>query len=293
MEMISGAGKNTGRLKLALALTSTYLVVEVIGGIVTGSLALLADAGHMLTDVAGMALALFAIWFASKPATPERTYGFYRAEILAAMTNAIVLFFISGYILYEAWQRFQEPQVVESGPMVIVATVGLIVNIVSAWMLRSSSEESLNMRGAYLEVISDMLGSIGVIIAAAIIYFTGWYYADPLFSVFIGLFIIPRTWTLLRESIAVLLEGTPANINLAEVRTALESVPGVDMVHDLHVWSITSGVDALSAHARINDAAAPAATLAALNRTIKERFKIEHTTIQLEQPGFEETQRPF
>lgn len=293
MEMVSGAGKHRQRLKLVLGLTSTYLVAEVVGGIVTGSLALLADAGHMLTDVGGLALALFAIWFAAKPATPERTYGYYRTEILAALANAIVLFFISGYILYEAWRRFQEPPAVESGPMFIVATIGLIVNIVGAWMLRGASGESLNMQGAYLEVISDMLGSIGVIIAAVIIYFTGWYYADPLFSVFIGLFIIPRTWKLLREAIGVLLEGTPAHINPAEVRAAMESVPGVEAVHDLHVWSITSGVEALSAHARVSDGTAPAATLSALNRTIKERFNIEHTTIQLEQPEFAEAQRSF
>lgn len=293
MEMVSGAGKHRQRLKVVLAMTTTYLVAEVIGGIVTGSLALLADAGHMMTDVGGLALALFAIWFAAKSATPERTYGYYRTEILAALANAIVLFFISGYILYEAWRRFQEPPTVESGPMLIVATIGLLVNIVSAWMLRGASGESLNMQGAYLEVISDMLGSIGVIIAALIISFTGWYYADPLFSVFIGLFIIPRTWKLLREAIGVLLEGTPAHINPVDVRAAMDAVPGVEAVHDLHIWSITSGVEALSAHARISNGVAPSATLAALNRILKERFNIEHTTIQLEQPEFAEAQRSF
>lgn len=285
------AAQHRRRLLLVLGLTTTYMVAEVIGGLVTGSLALIADAAHMLTDVFGLALALFAIWFAGRPATPERTYGYYRAEILAALANALVLFGISAYILYEAWRRFQAPPEVESGPMLAVATVGLVVNLAGAWLLRGASGESLNLRGAYLEVISDLLGSLGVIIAGVIMLLTGWYYADPLFSVIIGLFILPRTWNLLREAVGVLLEGTPARINLAEVRAAMTAVPGVASVHDLHVWSITSGLDAMSAHVVLDGTAARAATLAALNAALKDRFQIEHTTIQLEELADVETAR--
>ncbi len=286
MEVISGAGKHYKRLLLVLGLTSIYMVAEVVGGIVTGSLALIADAGHMFTDVFGLAMALFAIWFGSKAATPTRTYGYYRAEILASLANAMLLFFVSGYILYEAWQRFQAPPEVQSGLMILVALVGLGVNIASAWILHGASEESLNMQGAFLEVVSDMLGSLGVIIAGAIIYFTGWYYADPLFSVAIGLFIIPRTWKLLQEAVGILLEGTPSHLNLNEVRAAMESVPGVEAVHDLHVWSITSGVDAMSGHVCVDGTTTSADVLRKLNEVLKERFKIGHTTIQIEEEEY-------
>ncbi len=287
MEMTSGAGKHRNRLVIVLALTSLYLIAEVIGGFATGSLALIADAGHMLTDVFGLAMALFAIWFGSKAATSKRTYGYYRAEILAALANAMLLFFVSGYILFEAWRRFQSPPEVQSGPMMLVALVGLGVNIASAWILHGTSGESLNMQGAFLEVISDMLGSVGVIIAGAVMYFTGWYYADPLFSVAIGLFIIPRTWKLLREAVGILLEGTPAHINLDDVRSAMESVPGVEAIHDLHVWSITSGVDAMSGHVRVKSSVPASPVLEHLNDLLKERFKIGHTTIQIEETTYE------
>lgn len=288
MEVISGAGKHRKRLMLVLALTSTYMIAEVVGGLVTGSLALIADAGHMLTDVFGLALALFAIWFGSRSASPQRTYGYYRAEILASLANAMLLFFVSGYILYEALRRFQAPPEVQSGPMMLVALVGLGVNIAGAWILHGASKESLNMQGAFLEVISDMLGSIGVIIAGAIIYFIGWTYADPLFSVAIGLFIIPRTWKLLQSAVGILLEGTPSHLNLAELRAALEAVPGVEAVHDLHVWSITSGVDAMSGHVRVDGTTTSADVLQQLNEVLKERFKIGHTTIQVEEKAYEQ-----
>lgn len=282
MQSSSGAAKHQQRLKVVLGLTGTYMVVEAVGGVLTGSLALIADAGHMLTDVGGLALALFAIWFARRPATPQRTYGFYRAEILAALANAIVLFFISGYILYEAWQRFQTPPEVESGPMLLVASVGLVVNIVGVWLLRSASGESLNMQGAYFEVVSDLLGSLGVLVAGAIIALTGWVYADPLFSVGIGLFIIPRTWRLLSEAVGVLLEGTPAHINLADIEQGMRGVPGVEAVHDLHVWSLTSGVDAMSGHVVVAAAADHDAVLQQLSRLLREQHRITHTTIQIE-----------
>ncbi|MFZ2281981.1 MAG: cation diffusion facilitator family transporter [Prosthecobacter sp.] len=287
---VSGTGSSLdrGKLRKVFALTFSYFIVEVIGGLVTGSLALLADAAHMLTDVGGLALALFASWMSSKPATPARTYGYYRVEIFAALINAVVLFGISFWILYEAWQRFRDPPAVSSLPMLAVAAVGLVINILGMRMLKKGSEESLNMRGAYFEVVSDLLGSIGVIVAGVIMLTTGWYYADPVFSVVIGLFILPRTWKLMFEAVDILLEATPARINLAEVEKALLVSGGVTAVHDLHVWTITSGMDAVSAHLVL----VPGATLETgweLVQTIRERlrkdFDIAHATLQLEPPG--------
>ena len=281
----TAAGKNKRRLGIVLALTTTYLVAEVVGGLFTGSLALLADAGHMLTDVAGLGLALLAIRFAERPATPERTYGFYRVEILAALTNAVVLIGISIYILYEAYQRFRDPPEVQSGAMLAVAAVGLAVNLVGIYLLRTASKESLNMKGAYFEVMSDMLTSIGVIAAALIMLTTGWYYADPLISAGIGLFILPRTWLLLRDAVGVLLEGTPADVNLTSLREAIKTVAGVADVHDLHVWSLTSGVNAMSVHAVIDDHALHDEVLIAVQKHVTSEFKIAHATVQVECKG--------
>ncbi|HKO99333.1 MAG TPA: cation diffusion facilitator family transporter [Pyrinomonadaceae bacterium] len=289
----TAAGKNKKRLAIVLALTMTYLAAEVVGGLLTGSLALLADAGHMLTDVAGLGLALMAIRFAERPATPERTYGFYRVEILAALTNAVVLIGISAYILYEAYHRFRSPPEVQSGAMLAVAAVGLVVNIVGIYLLRSASQESLNMKGAYFEVMSDMLTSIGVIAAALIMIITGWYYADPLISAGIGLFILPRTWLLLRDAVGVLLEGTPKDVNLAKLREAIASVTGVEDVHDLHVWSLTSGVNAMSAHAVINDHDLHDEVLVAIQKKVTSEFKIAHATVQVECPGFAANETHF
>lgn len=282
MSSVPDRAGNRKRLRVVLALTTVYLIAEVVGGMMTGSLALLADAGHMLTDVFGLTLALFATWFAGKPATRERTYGFHRSEILAALANAVVLFYIAGYILYEAWHRFRDPQVVDSGPMLAVAVVGLVVNLIAARLLRQASEESLNMRGAYFEVIGDLLGSIAVIAAAAIIYFTGWYFADPLFSVAIGLFILPRTWKLLREAVGILLEGVPAHLDVREIERTLAAVPGVELVHDLHVWTLTSGTEALSGHLVITKDGDAEELLRKTGSLLRERYGIEHTTIQVE-----------
>ena len=278
----TAASKNKRRLAIVLALTTTYLIAEVVGGLLTHSLALLADAGHMLTDVAGLALALLAIRFAESPATPERTYGYYRIEILAALANAIVLIGISLYILYEAYERFRNPPEVQSGPMLAVAAVGLAVNIVGIYLLRSASEESLNMKGAYFEVLSDMLTSIGVIVAALIMVTTGWYYADPLISAGIGLFILPRTWLLLRDAVGVLLEGTPSDVNPVALREAISKVSGVAGVHDLHIWSLTSGVNALSVHTVLTDVASCEDVLAAVQRRVTSDFNIAHATVQVE-----------
>lgn len=283
----TGAARNAKRLTVVFGLTSFYFVVEVVGGLLTKSLALLADAGHMLTDVAGVGLALLAIRFAARPASPVRTYGFYRLEILAALTNAVVLIGISLYILYEAYQRWFQPPEVDSRAMLGVAVVGLAVNVAGMLILRAGSSESLNMKGAYFEVLSDMLTSIGVIVAAIAMLATGWYYADPLISAGIGLFILPRTWTLMKEAVGVLLEGVPSELNLAALRETLENVPGVASVHDFHVWSLTSGVNAMSVHAVLVEGAFYADVLAAIHEAIATSSKIGHITVQIEPQGWE------
>lgn len=283
---VSASGKNKKPLLIVFCLTFFYLIVEVIGGLWTGSLALLADAGHMFTDVAGVGLALLAIRFAEKPASPERTFGYYRVEILAALINAVVLIFISLYILYEAYERFKNPPEVQSLGMLAIASIGLVINIVGVLILRSGSKESLNMKGAYFEVLSDMLTSIGVIVAGIIMLTTGWYYADPLISAGIGLFIFPRTWALLKDAVGVLLEGTPSDVNIAALREALTKVEGVAEIHDLHVWSLTSGVNALSVHAVLADGAEHDDVLTRLHDRCTKDFKIAHITAQTERADF-------
>lgn len=293
---LSAGAQHRQALKITFGLTFTYFIVEVVGGLLTNSLALLADAAHMLTDVGGLGLALFAIWITQRPASSAKTYGYYRVEILAALANALVLFGVSFYILYEAYRRFQEPPEVNSLPMMIVAVVGLAVNLVGIYNLRRGSKESLNVQGAFLEVVSDMLGSIGVIVAGLIMYFTGWYYADPIFSVLIGLFILPRTWGLMMQAINVLLEGTPAHINLKAVEEAMRSVPSVAAIHDLHVWTITSGMDALSAHVVLageKSVEESQKILELLNTKLMESFGIVHTTIQIDAAGQLPEQRTF
>ena len=281
-------GEQVRRLKIAFGLAGVYLVAEVIASVMTGSLALLADAGHMLTDVVGVGLALFAITVAQRPATPARTYGYHRAEILAVLGNTALLLVTSGYVLVEAYRRFLEPPVVDSGPMLAVAVVGLAVNIAGIFVLREGSSESLNVKGAYLEVVSDALSSIGVIAGAAVMWTTGWYYADPIVSAGIGLFILPRTWRLMREATSILLEGTPADVSLEAVREALAKVDGVVGVHDLHVWSLTSGLNALSAHVVRRVDMSHDEVLARTHDAITGAFPIVHVTIQLESPGWEQ-----
>lgn len=278
----TAAGRHTRALAWTLGLTGGFLLIEVAGALWTGSLALLADAGHMLTDVGGLGLALFAIWVAARPPTPEKTYGYYRVEILAALANAVVLFAISAFILYEAYRRFLSPPPVLGGPMLVVATAGLLVNLAGMWLLHKGSGESLNLKGAYLEVLSDALGSLGVIVAAVVVLATGWYLVDPLVGAGIGLFILPRTWGLLRQAVNILLEGTPPHVNLAEVEGAMAAVPGVRQVHDLHVWTLTSGKHAMSGHVVVEDLAAGNQILRDLHELIHDRYGIEHTTIQLE-----------
>lgn len=265
-------------------ITISYFVVEVIVGFISNSLALLSDAAHMLTDVAGQALALFAIWMASKPRNSKKTYGYLRTEIFSALINAIVLIFISGYILYEAWQRFQDPPKVAGFPMLIVASIGLIINLISMKILKSGSEESINIKGAFLEVVADMLSSIAVIIAGIIILSTGWLLIDPIISALIGLFILPRTFGLLKESVDILLEGVPKDVNYDAVEKYISKKPGVDSIHDLHIWSLTSGVNALSGHIIMK----PETTITEMNDIIFEikkglnsSYKINHTTLEV------------
>jgi len=270
------------RLALVLGMTCAYLAVEVVAGFLAGSLALLADAGHMLTDVAGLVLALAAMKLAERRPSPRRTYGYHRAEILAALTNGLVLLAVAAYILAEAWNRFRSPHPVASVPVLAVATVGLAVNLAGAFLLHAGSRSSLNVRGAYNEVLADALSSVGVILGAGVILATGWLWVDPLVAAGIALFILPRTWALLREALQVLLEGTPREVDLAALRTAMEGVPGVKTVHDLHVWTLTSGVHALSAHAVLQEGAAHGAVLGALRTRVTGGFAISHVTVQLE-----------
>ncbi|MGG7470492.1 cation diffusion facilitator family transporter [Chryseobacterium arthrosphaerae] len=286
----SAAGRHKKNLLIVLCLSGTYLIAEVIGGIVTNSLALLADAAHMLTDVVGLLLAFIAIKIGEKKADPSRTYGYYRTEILAAVINAVVLLGISVYVLFEAYQRFQNPPEVQSKSMLIVAGIGLIVNIAGMMILRKDSEGSLNMKGAYFEVLSDMLTSVGVMIAGVIMLTTGWYYADPLISAAIGLLIFPRTWRLLKEAVNVLLEGTPKDVDIHGLRKSLEEVPGVKNIHDLHVWSLTSGVNAMSAHVVKETGISQNQLLKALTEKTVNTFKISHTTFQIEDEGYEENE---
>ncbi len=273
------------RLTIALAITATFLLAEVVGGILTNSLALLADAGHMATDVAALGLSLFAIWLAQRPATPERSFGFLRAEILAALINGASLVAISLYIFWEAIQRIGEPPEVDSGPMLAVAVAGLGANAVSAWVLARGGGHShdLNTRGALLHVIGDMLGSVGAILAALIMLTTGWYLADPLLSAGIGLLILWSSWRLLRESVEVLLEATPAGISPDDVRTAMRSIDGVEDIHDLHIWTVTSGLIALSSHVEVSGTRDWHHVLLELSSLLNERFGIAHVTLQPEQ----------
>ena len=278
----TAAARSRPLLVTTLALTAAFLVVELIAALWTGSLALLADAGHMLTDVFGLGLALFASWVASRPPTPAKTYGYYRAEILAAVANALVLFVVAGGILVEAYQRVRTPAEVLGGPMLAVAFVGLAVNAVCAWLLHRDAAASLNVRAAYLEVLSDAVSSVAVIAAAVVVLTTGWTVADPLASGAIALFIVPRTWRLLRQAVNILLEGTPAHLELGEIEEAITRVSGVRRVHDLHVWTLTSGREAMSAHVVVDDVRESDRLLEELHALLHTGFGIDHTTIQLE-----------
>ena len=278
----SAAAANRNRLVAVFGLSLVMLIVEAVGGLVSNSLALLADAGHMLTDVSGIGLALLAIWFAGRAPTDGRTFGYLRLEILAAVANAVLLFGVAAFILFEAWQRLSAPPEVSSGLMLAVALLGLGANAVSLYLLRRAQRDSLNMRGAYLEVMGDFAGSAAVIVAAVVIAATGWSQADAVASVVIALLILPRTVALLREATDVLLEATPKGIDMGHVRRHILDAPGVIDCHDLHAWTITSGMNVVSAHVIVADGADPAVTLNALCECLSDDFDIEHSTFQLE-----------
>ena len=273
---------NERALWMALGLTSTFLIAEVIAGVVFQSLALLADAAHMFTDAAALAIAVAAVRIARRPADAKRTYGYHRFEILAAALNAVLLFGVALYILYEAYRRFNAPAEVQPLGMLVVATLGLAVNLLSMRFLQSGKDTSLNVKGAYLEVWADMLGSIGVIVAALVIRFTGWAWVDTVVAVGIGLWVLPRTWVLLKESLNILLEGAPEGVDVDEVARTMLAVPGVTGVHDLHVWVLTSGKNALTAHVVHAANIDGAALIEPLKEMLADRFKVFHTTLQVE-----------
>jgi len=282
------SSSNWRRLSVVLILTAAYMVAELVGAWWTGSLALLADAGHMFTDVAALILALTAVWFASRPATSKKTFGYYRLEIIAALVNGVALVVISLMIFYGAYERWLDPPVIRTGPMMAVAAGGLAVNLICAWILRGRHEIDLNIRGAWMHVMGDALGSVAAILAGACMALFGWYAADALFSVVISLLIIWGSIRLIRESTNVLLEGTPAHINLAAVEDAILATDGVSDVHDLHVWTITSGRDALSAHVIHARSISQPDLLRELRTKLHDRFGVDHLTIQMETPDFED-----
>jgi len=271
-------------LLIALSITTLMMIIEVIGGILTNSLALLSDAGHMLTDSLALGLSLFALNFAARPASETKTYGFYRVEILAALLNAVILAGISVYIFYEAYHRFLEPLVVKSVPMLIVAGIGLAANLLGASFLARSGRESLNIKSALFHMLGDAVSSVGVIIAGLIILFTRWYPADPLISVAIGVVIIWGAWQVIGESVHILLEGVPSHIDMAQLISEVKNIKGVKDVHEAHLWTITSGMHAFAGHVLIDDILTSHSDeiLSDINHLLRDHYQVAHTTIQFE-----------
>lgn len=273
---------NARLIAIALALTGTFLIAEVVGGILTGSLALISDASHMFTDTVGLSIALAAIRIGQRPADTRRTFGYQRFEILAAAANAILLFGVAVYILWEGYQRLIRPQEIRSLAMLGVATLGLIVNIIAMRLLSDRKDASLNVKGAYLEVWSDFLGSVGVILAALVIWVTNWKWVDPIIAIAIGLWVLPRTWTLLRETLNILLEGVPDGIDYNAIATALASVTKVQSLHDLHIWALSSDKPSLSAHLVVAAGANYDSVRSEATSLLSQQFRIEHVTLQIE-----------
>jgi cobalt-zinc-cadmium efflux system protein len=292
--------QRVSKLKIVLSLSSSYFAAAVITVIFTGSLALLSEAGHILADIGGLALALFAVNYTRKPATPQRTYGFYRMEILASLVNSVVLVLLSVYILYEGFRRIFEPPEIQSPPIIIVAAIGLIVNFVGMRLLsgagehsrahndsasddkKEQKEQSLNVKAVYLETLSDTIGAAGVITAGVIMLTTKFYAADTLISIGLALFMLPRTWSIIKKAIHILMEGSPSNILHEEVKRAILQIKGVTGIFELHIWTITSGMNALSAHVVIIDPSRSQTILQEINSTLEKKFKITHATIQIE-----------
>ncbi|MEU6005262.1 cation diffusion facilitator family transporter [Streptomyces sp. NPDC047453] len=281
-----------GTLRIALSITLTVMVVEIVGGLLADSLALVADAAHMATDALGLGMALLAIRFANRPPSGNRTFGYARAEILAALANCLLLLGVGSYVLYEAIQRFLTPAPTNGGLMIVFGAIGLVANSISLMLLMRGQKESLNVRGAFLEVAADALGSVAVMVSAAVILLTGWQAADPVASLLIGLLIVPRTFRLLRETLDVLLEAAPKNVDMNEVREHILELDGVEDVHDLHAWTITSGLPVLSAHVVVGSDALSAIghekLLHELQGCLGDHFDVEHCTFQLEPSGHAE-----
>ena len=280
--------KNAGKLFIVLLLTAGYMLAEFLGGIFTNSLALLADSGHMLSDAAALGLSLFAIWLSLKPASPEKTYGYYRTEIIAAFINGITLVAIAAYIIWEAYARFVEPQHIKAPLMIAIAVGGLVVNIIGASILHKSSKENLNIQGAFLHIVGDLLGSIGTIIAGLCILLWNFYLADPIISIIIALLVLFSAINLINEAIIVLLEASPSHINVSAVEQAIKDLPDVIDVHDLHIWSISSRNIALSVHIVASESDSHK-ILCEVDEMLNEKFGIKHVTIQLEPEGFHES----
>ena len=285
------------RLRIVLSLSSSYFAISIITVLTTGSLALLSEAGHILADIGGIALALFAINYTRKPATPQRSYGFYRMEILASFVNSVILALLSVYILYEAFRRIFEPPEIQSFPIIIVAVIGLALNLIGMLLLNNSGhhyahndgtdkqkeqEEILNVKAVYLEILSDTIGAAGVIVAGIIMLTTKFYLADPIISIVLALFMIPRTWSIMKKAIHILMEGSPSNIPHGKVKEAILGIKGVTGVFELHIWTITSGMNSLSAHVVIIDISKSQAILQEINAVLEKQFKITHSTIQIE-----------
>ena len=282
------SARSQRKLLWVLALTALYMLAEVAGGWLSGSLAMLDDAGHMLTDVAALALSLAAAWFGARPATPSKTFGYYRLEILAALVNGVALTVIALLVLYEAYDRFYSPHSVRTSVMIPVAAGGLVVNLLCAWLLHGEHRDDLNVRGVWLHILGDALGSFGAIVAGVLMSLYSWYQADAIISAGIALLIVWSSWHLIRESTNVLLEGTPSHINLASVEEAIRETDGVEAVHDLHVWTITSGREALSAHVVHAHGVVQHDLLRSLRAKLQERFGVDHLTIQMETADFED-----
>ncbi|QUH04713.1 cation transporter [Saccharopolyspora erythraea] len=281
-DAVSASGRYVRRLGASFAVLLGFFVLEAVVGFMTSSLALLSDAGHMLTDVLGVGMALAAITAARLPARGGRTFGLYRVEVLAALANAVLLFGVAAYILYEAIGRFREPPEVAGVPMMLTAAAGLLANLVVFALLRKGANESLNVRGAYLEVLADTLGSIGVLVGGALTTAFGWYLADPIVAVGVGLFVLPRTWKLARQALRILVQQAPEGVDVQKMRTELAELPSVTEVHDLHVWTLTSGMEVASAHLTTDNGADHGGVLIAAQRLLAERYSIDHATLQVE-----------
>ncbi|GAB3441754.1 cation diffusion facilitator family transporter [Actinophytocola sediminis] len=280
---VSASGRHVGRLAIAFAITAAFMVLELTVAVTTSSLALLSDGAHMLTDVIGVGLALAAILAARRARRKaDRTFGLYRAEVLAALANAVLLFGVAFYVLYEAIDRFRHPPAVPGLTVVLVALAGLAANVVAFLLLRAGAKESLNLRGAYLEVLADLVGSVGVLVSGLVTLLFGWRYADPIIGAAIGLFVLPRTWTLARRALRILFQHAPERVDVDALTTALCAIDGVSEVHDVHVWTLTSGMEVASAHVAVEPGVDQSGVLASARGLLAEEYQIEHATLQVE-----------